>query len=35
MASRALLCVDAGFDLEYMEMYACCTINYVVDKIYY
>ena len=26
VASRAVLCVDAGFDLEYMEMYGYCII---------
>ena len=26
VASRARLCVDAGCDLEYIEMYGCCTI---------
>ena len=26
VASIAVLCVDAGFDLEYMEMYGYCII---------
>jgi len=33
--SRAVLCVDAGYDLEYMRCMGIAQYNFVVDVIYY
>lgn len=31
---RAVLCVDAGYDLEYMRCMGIAQYNFVVDEIY-
>ena len=34
VASCAVLCVDAGYDLEYMRCMGIAQYNFVVDEIY-
>ena len=34
MAARAVLCVDAGYDLEYVRCMGFAQHNFLVDEIY-